>query len=410
MVDQGRVDAGRGGNASDRGIVTVRDEFLARSRKDCLSVVRRANRPPWAGFGSEIAGSHAAESSKFNTVDILSSRLVNSTAMTSYAIQAEGLHKSYGQIHALDGFDLQAETGTVLGVLGPNGAGKTTAVRILATLLRPDAGHAEVDGLDVVKDAGEVRRRIGLAGQYAAVDDELSGSENLVMFGRLYHLSGPVAKQRADELLASFDLTDAAGRLVKGYSGGMRRRLDLAASLIVSPPILFLDEPTTGLDPRGRLAVWNAVGSLAAQGTTILLTTQYMEEADHLANEIAVVDHGRVIATGSADELKTRIGGERLDVTLAPGADLPAAMAALKAYASGEIVVDGERRHITVPVAPGTRRLADIMHDLDAAGVEVEEFALRRPTLDDVFLALTGRSTADMDTSAAPDTVGSAAA
>ena len=328
-------------------------------------------------------------------------------AMTSYAIQAEGLRKSYGQIHALDGFDLEAETGTVLGVLGPNGAGKTTAVRILTTLLRPDTGHAEVGGLDVVKNAGEVRRHIGLAGQYAAVDEELTGSENLRMFGQLYHLSGAVAKQRADELLASFDLTDAAGRLVKGYSGGMRRRLDLAASLIVSPPILFLDEPTTGLDPRGRLAVWNAVGALAAQGTTILLTTQYMEEADHLANEIAVVDHGRVIATGSADELKTRIGGERLDVTLAPGADLQAALHALAPYASGEIVVDGERRHVTVPVAPGTRRLADIMRDLDAAGIEADEFALRRPSLDDVFLALTGRSTTELEADAPSHTTGS---
>jgi ABC-2 type transport system ATP-binding protein len=229
------------------------------------------------------------------------------------------------------------------------------------------------------------------------------------LFGHLYHLSSARATHRAAELLASFDLTEAAGRLVKTYSGGMRRRLDLAASLIVSPPILFLDEPTTGLDPRGRLAVWNVIGDLAARGTTILLTTQYMDEADHLADQIAVVDRGRVIATGSAAELKNRIGGERLDVTLPPGADLQAALGALAQSASGEIAVDGEGRHLTVPVTPGTRRLADTIGDLDAAGLEVEEFALRRPTLDDVFLALTGRNPTDPKSAGGPKATETAA-
>jgi len=329
--------------------------------------------------------------------------------MTSYSILAEGLGKSFGRIHALDGFDLHVETGTVLGLLGPNGAGKTTAVRILTTLLRPDAGRAEVGGLDVVAHAREVRRRIGLAGQYAAVDEDLTGSENLRMFGQLYHLSRSVATRRADELLAEFDLVDAARRLVKTYSGGMRRRLDLAASLIVSPPILFLDEPTTGLDPRGRLAVWNVIGSLAARGTTILLTTQYMEEADRLADMVAVMDRGRAIATGSPADLKTRIGGERLDIALAPGMDVATAIGVLAASASGQIVVDGEHRHLTVPMTPGTRPLADILHDLDAARVKVEEFALRRPTLDDVFFALTGRPTVESATAGGPNVAGSVA-
>src|SRR5947209_406150 len=229
------------------------------------------------------------------------------------AILAEGLKKSYGKTQALVGLDLAAEEGSVLGLLGPNGAGKTTAVRILTTLLKPDAGRAEVMGLDVVKDANALRARIGLAGQYAAVDEYLTGYENLKMFGRLYHLSGRLAKQRADELLERFDLVDAAGRIVKTYSGGMRRRLDLAASLIVSPPVLFLDEPTTGLDPRGRLAMWEIISVLVSDGTTVLLTTQYLEEADQLAHQIAVVDHGRIIARGTSDELKAQIGGERIE-------------------------------------------------------------------------------------------------
>lgn len=236
------------------------------------------------------------------------------------AILLEGVHKSYGKIHALAGLDLVAEEGGVLSILGPNGAGKTTAVRILTTLLKPDRGRAEVAGLDVVKHASGVRARIGLAGQYAAVDELLTGYENLKMFGQLYHLPGAAAKQRAHELLERFDLIEAAGRLVKTYSGGMRRRLDLAASLIMSPPILFLDEPTTGLDPRGRLAMWSIIQGLTNAGTTVFLTTQYLEEADHLARQIAIIDQGRVIASGTADELKAQLGGERLEVTVALGA------------------------------------------------------------------------------------------
>ena len=306
------------------------------------------------------------------------------------AILAEGLHKSYGKTQALAGLDLTVKEGTVLGVLGPNGAGKTTAVRILATLLSPDSGRAEVAGLDVVKHASKVRSRIGLAGQYAAVDEVLTGYENLKMFGRLYHLPGVVAKRRANELLERFDLVDAAGRLVKTYSGGMRRRLDLAASLIMTPPILFLDEPTTGLDPRGRLAMWAIIQDLVAAGTTVFLTTQYLEEADYLAQQIAVIDQGRVIATGTADELKTQIGGERLELTVAPGSDLDAALHVLSPYRSGEIRVDADQGCLTVPMKQGTHHLAAIVRDLDAAQISLTDLALRRPTLDDVFLTLTG--------------------
>src|SRR6266702_2330578 len=313
------------------------------------------------------------------------------------AILAEGLHKHYGKTHALDGLDLIAEEGTVLGLLGPNGAGKTTAVRIFTTLLRPDAGRAEVAGLDVVKDADALRARIGLAGQYAAVDEYLTGFENLEMVGRLYHLSGKVARQRAKELLEQFDLVDASRRIVKTYSGGMRRRLDLAASLIISPPILFLDEPTTGLDIRGRLAMWEVISTLVANGTTVLLTTQYLEEADQLAHQIAVVDHGRVIAKGTADELKTQVGGERLELTVALGGNLNAALQAVLPYSSGEIQLNSEHRHLAVPVTHGAQQLAAVVRDLDAAHIPLDDLALRRPTLDDVFLTLTGRAAEETD-------------
>lgn len=316
------------------------------------------------------------------------------------AILAEGLHKYYGKTHALAGLDLSAEEGTVLGVLGPNGAGKTTAVRILTTLLKPDEGHAEVAGLDVVKDANLLRARIGLTGQYAAVDENLTGYENLKMFGQLYHLSGTLAKQRANELLARFDLVDAGKRVVKTYSGGMRRRLDLAASLIVAPPVLFLDEPTTGLDPRGRLAMWDVISSLVSDGTTVLLTTQYLEEADQLANQIAVVDHGRVIAKGTADELKTQVGGERLELTIAPGGDLDAALQAIQVYSSGDIQISAEHRHLSIPVTNGAQQLATIVRDLDAAQIPLDDLALRRPTLDDVFLTLTGHAATEEETAA----------
>jgi ABC-2 type transport system ATP-binding protein len=313
------------------------------------------------------------------------------------AILAEGLKKSYGKTQALVGLDLAAEEGSVLGLLGPNGAGKTTAVRILTTLLKPDAGRAEVMGLDVVKDANALRARIGLAGQYAAVDEYLTGYENLKMFGRLYHLSGSLAKQRADELLERFDLVDAAGRIVKTYSGGMRRRLDLAASLIVSPPVLFLDEPTTGLDPRGRLAMWEIISVLVSDGTTVLLTTQYLEEADQLAHQIAVVDRGRIIARGTSDELKAQIGGERIEVTVAQGGDLAAAARALRPYSSGEIQIEEELRHLLVPVTHGAQILTAVVRDLDAAQVPLDDLALRKPTLDDVFLTLTGRAATEED-------------
>ncbi len=321
------------------------------------------------------------------------------------AIVAEGLHKYYGKIHALDGLNLEASEGSILAVLGPNGAGKTTAVRILTTLLKPDSGRAEVAGLDVVKQARAVRTRIGLAGQYAAVDETLTGYENLVMFGQLYHLPGPEAKRRAHALLAGVDLGEAASRFVKTYSGGMRKRLDLAASLLITPPILFLDEPTTGLDPRGRLAVWEVIRGLAAEGTTVFFTTQYLEEADQFAQQIVVIDHGRVIAQGTADELKMQIGGERLELTIAAGGDLQAALEVLRPHSSGEIQIDSERRHLIVPVTHGAQHFTAILHDLDAAGTPLEDVALRRPTLDDVFLSLTGRAAlaAEQREAAAPE-------
>ncbi len=313
------------------------------------------------------------------------------------AILTEGLYKAYGKIHALDGLDLMAEEGSVLGVLGPNGAGKTTAVRILTTLTKPDRGRAEVAGLDVVKHARTVRERIGLSGQYAAVDELLTGYENLKMFGQLYRLPAAVAKRRADSLLERFDLAQAASRVVKTYSGGMRRRLDLAASLIISPPILFLDEPTTGLDPRARFAMWEVIRDLAAQGTTVLLTTQYLEEADHLAQLIVVIDQGRVIAQGTADDLKTQIGGERLELTVALSSDLNATLQVVRPYSSGEIQIDRERRHLAVPVTNGAQRLAAIVRDLDGAQIALDDLALRRPTLDDVFFSLTGRAVSEAE-------------
>jgi ABC-2 type transport system ATP-binding protein len=308
------------------------------------------------------------------------------------AILAEGLVKTFGRTKALQGLDLSVEPGTVLGVLGPNGAGKTTAVRILTTLLRPDAGHARVAGLDVVRQAEALRARIGLTGQYAAVDEYLTGYENVEMFGRLYHLPRQTARARAEELLDRFDLTEAAGRPVKTYSGGMRRRLDLAAGLILSPPVMFLDEPTTGLDPRSRLGMWDIITELVADGATLLLTTQYLEEADVLAHQIAVIDGGRVIASGTSDELKAKVGGERLEITVGRDSNLDEAARVLRPLGSGEVRCEADRRHLILPVSDGSGVLADVVRELDAVQLQVEDLILRRPTLDDVFLTLTGHA------------------
>ncbi|WP_030679010.1 daunorubicin resistance protein DrrA family ABC transporter ATP-binding protein [Streptomyces rimosus] len=302
----------------------------------------------------------------------------------------EGLRKKYGPKAALDGLDLTVPRGTVHGILGPNGAGKTTLVRILSTLLRPDAGTARVAGFDVLRRPDEVRVRIGLLGQHAAVDEELSGRQNLEMFGRLYHLGARAAAVRAGELLERFALADTGRKAVGGYSGGMRRRLDLAASLIMAPRILFLDEPTTGLDPRGRTEVWQAVRSLVEGGTTVLLTTQYLEEADQLADRISVVDGGRVIADGTSDELKAEVGGDRIDVVLHDPADLGRAAAALGAVA-GPPTADADARRVSAPVADRMTALTETVRALAAAGIEARDIALRRPTLDEVFLHLTHR-------------------
>jgi ABC-2 type transport system ATP-binding protein len=307
------------------------------------------------------------------------------------AILVEGLTKSFGEVHALRGIDLSVPRGTVLGVLGPNGAGKTTAVRILTTLLLPDEGRALVEGYDVVRDAAAVRRSIGLAGQ-----SELTGQENLEIVGRLYHLRWPQARSRATELLEQFGLSDAADRAAKTYSGGMQRRLDLAASLVGRPKVLFLDEPTTGLDPRSRLGMWDIIRSLAADGTTLLLTTQYLDEADELANEIVVIDHGLVIAAGTAEELKGRVGGDVVEFAVPDRGRISDAVAAVARIGDGEPNADKETTMVSIRVGGrGSEALIEVVRALDAAGVETRGLALRRPSLDDVFLALTGHAAED---------------
>jgi ABC-2 type transport system ATP-binding protein len=309
------------------------------------------------------------------------------------AIFVEGLTKSFGEVHALRGIDLSVPRGTVLGVLGPNGAGKTTAVRILTTLLRPDGGRALVEGYDVVREAAAVRRVIGLAGQSAAIQEELTGRENLEIIGRLYHLRWPQARSRAVELLEQFGLLDAADRAAKTYSGGMQRRLDLAASLTGQPRVLFLDEPTTGLDPRSRLGMWDIIRSLVAGGTTILLTTQYLDEADELADEIVVIDHGLVIAAGTAEELKGRAGGDVVEFTVPDRGRIADAVAAITAIGEGEPHADPETGVVNIGVGGrGSDALVDAVRILDAAGVVTRGLALRRPSLDDVFLTLTGHA------------------
>ncbi|WP_191563627.1 ATP-binding cassette domain-containing protein [Janibacter melonis] len=310
--------------------------------------------------------------------------------VTDYAIQAEGLRKTYGTVEALRGVDLAAPTGSVLGVLGPNGAGKTTAVRILSTLIPPDAGRATIAGRDVVSDPVGVRESIGVAGQYASVDEYLSGRENLEMIGRLYHLSRREARARAEQLLRDFRLDDAADRPAKTYSGGMRRRLDLAGALVVRPPVVFLDEPTTGLDPRSRGDMWQVITDLVAAGTTVLLTTQYLEEADQLAHDIVVIDQGEVIARGTSDELKAQVGGERLFVTIEQGDRLGETATTLRPVGIGDAAVDEHTRTLTLPIQTGTTALVDAVQRLSDAGVTVQDIGIRRPTLDDAFLSLTG--------------------
>ena len=313
--------------------------------------------------------------------------------VASLAIEAVGIEKVFGQTHALAGLDFAVQPGTILGLFGPNGSGKTTAVRVLTTLLRPDQGAARVAGYDVVTQAPQVRRLIGLTGQSTALDESLTGSGNLVMIGQLCRLPRQAAQHRAGELLARFELTDAADRSVKTYSGGMRRRLDLAASLVTRPPILFLDEPTTGLDPRSRLVLWDIIGSLVADGTTVLLTTQYLEEADRLADRIVVVDKGSVIAQGTADELKAEVGGDRIGVTVAAESDLAAARDVLATHAEGEVHMNVERRVVDAVVSAGARSIPAIAAAMSTAGVVIDDVGLLRPSLDDVFLTLTGHAT-----------------
>ena len=320
----------------------------------------------------------------------------------THTIQTSGLVKRYGKVTALDGLDLAVPKGTVLGLLGPNGAGKTTAVRILTTLLEPDEGTAHVAGLNVVDEPGKVRERIGLSGQNAAVDENLTGFENLDMVARLYHLGRAKSRARARELLERFELSEAGDRPAKTYSGGMRRRLDLAAALVASPEVVFLDEPTTGLDPRSRAQMWDTIHELVHGGSTVLLTTQYMEEADRLADDIVVIDRGRMIAHGTSDELKTQLGGERVEVVLANSADMAPAQSILAGMAVGDVVLEQQTRRLTAPVTGGVDVLSRVLQRFSDANIGLIDVGLRRPTLDDVFLTLTGHAAEEV---AEPDEV-----
>jgi ABC-2 type transport system ATP-binding protein len=316
--------------------------------------------------------------------------------VTDSVIRARGLVKHYGDVVALDGLDLDVERGTVLGLLGPNGAGKTTCVRILTTLLEPDGGEAFVAGVDVVADPNGVRSRLGLSGQYAAVDEYLTGFENLTMVGQLYGMPRARARERARELLGRFSLDDAGDRPAKTYSGGMRRRLDLASALVIEPEVLVMDEPTTGLDPRSRMEMWDVIRELVAGGSTLLLTTQYLEEADVLADQIVVIDHGRAIARGTADELKLQIGGERVELVVSDAASVPKARQALvEVCGGGEVQVDELSRSLTVPAPDGPQTLMEVLRKLDSEGITLDDVGLRRPSLDDVFLTLTGHATVE---------------
>jgi ABC-2 type transport system ATP-binding protein len=318
-------------------------------------------------------------------------------------IQTSGLVKRYGKVVALDGLDLVVPKGTVLGLLGPNGAGKTTAVRILTTLLEPDEGTVEVAGIDVRRHPDKVREKIGLSGQNAAVDEHLTGYENLDMVGRLYHLGKERARARARELLDRFDLAEAGDRPTKTYSGGMRRRLDLAAALVAEPDVVFLDEPTTGLDPRSRVHMWETIQQLVAAGSTVLLTTQYMEEADRLADDIVVIDRGKMIAHGTSDTLKTQVGGERVELIVANVTDISAARSILDGVSVGDLQVDEQTRRLTSPIVGGVDVLRDVLQRLADQDVDVVDVGLRRPTLDDVFLTLTGHAAEEV---AEPDDEG----